>query len=147
MNVLSISSSISPCCWSNFDDFDDQVKPSPALKMWSHEGSNLYPKMAQCNGAKTGVLHGTLKKFLRPGQGVSILYKIQSTKINWKIKAILSGLVTRRLYFKKKWHEMAIFPVLQKLTNILVFADTRVQSVVAMCTECSFPLRSIEREI
>ena len=82
MNVLSISSSISPCCWSNFDDFDDQVKPSPALKMWLHEGSNLYPKMAQCNGAKSGVLHGTLKKFLRPGRGVSILYKIQSTKIN-----------------------------------------------------------------
>ena len=42
---------------------------------------------------------------------------------------------------------MAIFPVLQKLTNILVFADTRVQSVVAMFTECYFPLRSIEREI
>ena len=26
---------------------DEQVKSSPALNVWSHEGSNLYPKKAQ----------------------------------------------------------------------------------------------------
>ena len=25
----------------------EQVNSSPSLKVWSHEGSNLYPKMAQ----------------------------------------------------------------------------------------------------
>ena len=29
---------------------DEQVKSSPALKVWSHEGSNLYPKMIK-NGS------------------------------------------------------------------------------------------------
>ena len=43
---------------------------------------------------------------------------------NCKIKSILSGLVTRRLYFlKKKWHETAKIPALQKLTHMnLVFS-------------------------
>ena len=26
---------------------DEQVKSSPSLKAWPHEGSNLYPKIAQ----------------------------------------------------------------------------------------------------
>ena len=44
----------------------------------------------------------TLKMFPRPGQGVSWVQGTQLTKINWKIKDISSGLVTRRLYFFQK---------------------------------------------
>ena len=49
-------------------------------------------------GLKVENSHETQKN-LRPGQGGSVLYKIQSTKINRKIKAILSGLVTQMFYF------------------------------------------------
>ena len=55
------------------------------------------------NRAKIGVLHGTPKKFLRPNKSVSRVFKTQLSKINWKIKSISSGLVTRRLYFLKKY--------------------------------------------
>ena len=54
------------------------------------------------NRAKTGVLHGTLKIFPRSNKSVSRVYGTQLTKINWKIKNISSGLVTRRLYFFQK---------------------------------------------
>ena len=54
------------------------------------------------NRAKTGVLHGTLKNFPRSNKSVSRVYGTQLTKINWKIKNISSGLVTRRLYFFQK---------------------------------------------
>ena len=55
------------------------------------------------NRAKIGVLHGTPKNFLRPNKSVSRVFKTQLSKINWKIKSISSGLVTRRLYFLKKY--------------------------------------------
>ena len=55
------------------------------------------------NRAKTGMLHGTPKFFPGLGQGVSRVHKTQVARINWKIKSILSGLVTRRLYFLKKY--------------------------------------------
>ena len=45
---------------------------------------------------------GLGKKFPGPGQGVLRVNKTQLARINWKIKSILSGLVTRRLYFLKK---------------------------------------------
>ena len=54
------------------------------------------------NRAKTGVLHGTLKIFPRSNKSVSRVHRTQLTKINWKIKNISSGLVTRRLYFFQK---------------------------------------------
>ena len=54
------------------------------------------------NRAKTGMLHGTPKIFPGLGQGVSRVNKTQVARINWKIKSILSGLVTRRLYFFQK---------------------------------------------
>ena len=63
------------------------------------------------NRAKTGVLHGTPKIFPGLGQGVSRVNKTQVARINWKIKSILSGLVTRRLYFLKKYDtKWAFFP-------------------------------------
>ena len=41
---------------------DEQVKSSPALKVWSHEGSNIHPiGQKWLNGAKNEVLHGTPK--------------------------------------------------------------------------------------
>ena len=52
--------------------------------------------------AKTGVLRRTLKFFPRPCQGVSRVQGTQLSRINWKIKDISSGLVTRRLYFFHK---------------------------------------------
>ena len=55
------------------------------------------------NRAKIGVLHGTPKIFLRPNKSVSRVLKTQLSKINWTIKSISSGLVTRRLYFLKKY--------------------------------------------
>ena len=55
------------------------------------------------NRAKIGVLHGTPKKFLRPNKSVSRVLKTPLSKINWTIKSISSGLVTRRLYFLKKY--------------------------------------------
>ena len=63
---------------------DEQVKPSPALKVWSHEGSNLYPKFAKkwLNRAKIGLLHGTSKCFPRPGQSVFRVQKTQLARIN-----------------------------------------------------------------
>ena len=48
------------------------------------------------------MLHGTPKKFPKISKNFSRVNKIQLTRINWKIKYILSGLVTRRLYFLKK---------------------------------------------
>ena len=54
------------------------------------------------NRAKTGVLRRTLKKFPRPCQGVSRVQGTQLSRINWKIKDISSGLVTRRHYFFQK---------------------------------------------
>ena len=62
----------------------EQVKSSPALKVWSHEGSNLYPKFAKkwLNRAKIGLLHGTPKCFPRPGQSVFRVYKTQLARIN-----------------------------------------------------------------
>ena len=63
------------------------------------------------NRAKTGVLHGTPKIFPGLGQGVSRVHKTQVARINWKIKSILSGLVTQRLYFLKKYDtKWAFFP-------------------------------------
>ena len=63
------------------------------------------------NRAKTGMLHGTPKIFPGLGQGVSRVNKTQVARINWKIKSILSGLVTRRLYFLKKYDtKWAFFP-------------------------------------
>ena len=63
------------------------------------------------NRAKIGVLHGTPKNFLRPNKSVSRVFKTQLSKINWKIKSISSGLVTRRLYFLKKYDtKWAFFP-------------------------------------
>ena len=63
---------------------NEQVKSSPALKVWSHEGSNRYPKMAKkwLNRAKTEGLHGTPKNFLRSNEGVSATQKSQIAKIN-----------------------------------------------------------------
>ena len=66
---------------SEFNPQDyEQVKSSPSLEVWSHEGSNLYPKMAQ--SAKIGVLRATPKNFLRPNKSVSRVYKTQLSKIN-----------------------------------------------------------------
>ena len=40
---------------SEFNPQDyEQVKSSPSLKVWSHEGSNLYPKMAQKGKNRNG---------------------------------------------------------------------------------------------
>ena len=55
------------------------------------------------NRAKIGVLHGTPKNFLRPNKSVSRVLKTPLSKINWKIQNISSGLITRRLYFLKKY--------------------------------------------
>ena len=55
------------------------------------------------NRAKIGVLHRTPKNFLRPNKSVSRVLKTPLSKINWTIKSISSGLVTRRLYFLKKY--------------------------------------------
>ena len=49
------------------------------------------------------MLNGTPKFFLGPGQGVFRVSKTQLARINWKIRSILSGLVTQRLYFLKKY--------------------------------------------
>ena len=45
----------------------------------------------------------TPKKILRPNKSVSRVLKTQLSKINWTIKSISSGLVTRRLYFLKNY--------------------------------------------
>ena len=71
------------------------------------------------NRAKTGVPHGTPKKIPRLGRDVSTMRKTQSTKINRKINSIVWFGHTRALRKKKKkWHETAIFPALQKLTHM-----------------------------
>ena len=54
------------------------------------------------NRAKTGVLHGTPKIFLRVSQDVFTMHNTQSTKINRKINFILHGLARRRLSVKNK---------------------------------------------
>ena len=48
-------------------------------------------------------LQDTQNKFPRSIWGVSSFYNIQLARNNWKIKGIFSGLVTRRLYFLKKY--------------------------------------------
>ena len=50
--------------------------------------------------------------------GVLVIQKIHMTQNNWKIMSIFYSLATRALYFLKKGHKMAIFPVLGKLTHM-----------------------------
>ena len=54
------------------------------------------------NRARTGVPHGTPKKFPRLGQDVSTMRKTQSTKINRKINSILYSFGHTRALRKKK---------------------------------------------
>ena len=54
------------------------------------------------NRVKTGVLNGTPKFVLGPGQVVLTIHKTQLARINWKIKSIFYGLATRGPYFLKK---------------------------------------------
>ena len=93
-------------------------KSSPALKVKSHEGSNLYPqngsiglKQICCTGLQN-VFQGQTKWFLgptTPNQPRSIENQMDQYQV-W---------VTRRLYLKKrKSHKTAIFPALQKLTHM-----------------------------
>ena len=86
---------------------------------------NFFSKMA-----KRGMLHGTPKKFPKISKNFSRVNKIQLTRINWKIKYILSGLVTRRLYFLEKsatfWAKFpswGTWPICTTV-NVLVFGAT-----------------------
>ena len=63
----------------------------------SHTGAFFWPQKLQ-KWAKSGLLKGT-KNWLPSVFGVP---RIQLARISWKIEAILSCLVTQRLYFKKK---------------------------------------------
>ena len=80
-------------------------------KLLSHRNFNvctyysfvMYTYGSVSAGPILGVLHGTSKFFLRPNKSVSRVFKTQLAKINWTIKSISSGLVTRRLYFLKKY--------------------------------------------
>ena len=51
-----------------------------------------------------------------------MMNKIQITQNNSTIKSSLPGLAARGLYLKKKGHGTAIFPVLQKLTHMIICA-------------------------
>ena len=98
-------------CWKGFIYLQTMSK----IFLWTSKSPNTWKALIftlkWLNRAKTGMLHGTPKFFPGLGQGVSRVHKTQVARINWKIKSILSGLVTRRLYFLKKYDtKWAFFP-------------------------------------
>ena len=83
---------------------------SDKVQLWrySHRRALFLPQKSP-NGAKKRVSHGTPKNFQRSNERVFSISKIQISIINCKIKSILSGLVTRRLYFLKKYDAKQTF--------------------------------------
>ena len=83
---------------------------SDKVQLWrySHRRALFLPQKSP-NGAKKRVSHGTPKIFQRSNERVFSISKIQISIINCKIKSILSGLVTRRLYFLKKYDAKQTF--------------------------------------
>ena len=72
--------------------------------------SDLKIGQKQLIGGRNGQNYGTLKWAHRSNQSVLGIHNIWETTENWENQAISSGLVTRRLYLKKKGHSKAIFP-------------------------------------
>ena len=68
--------------------------------------------------AKKRVSNTTPKKFLGSYERVFMVTKIQISKINCKIKSILSRLVTRALLFSNIRRKSRVFPILQNLTHM-----------------------------
>ena len=64
--------------------------------------SYLKNRQKMPNEAEKRVFHRTPKFVWTSREKIFMIYKIQISKINCKIKSILSGSVTRKLYFLKK---------------------------------------------
>ena len=74
-------------------------KPKPKRVLYSY----LKKCKKSLNEAKGRVFNATPKIFPRSTERLFMMSKTQISKINCKIKSILSGLVTRTLYFLKKY--------------------------------------------
>ena len=85
---------------------------------------------------RTGAPIFTLKslnraKFPGPGQGVSRVNKTQLARINWQIKSILSGLVTQRLYFLKKYDTK--WPFFPPCRNWPIYSWAKSEMTLKFC--------------
>ena len=80
------------------------------------------------NRAKSGVLHGTKKCFPMAGKSVSRVQKTQLARNNWTITSILSGLVTRKLYFWKKLDIKQTFSPSCRIWPIWAFEHLNIET-------------------
>ena len=95
----------------------EQVKSRPSLTVWSHEGSNLYPKIAQ-QGKNRGAARDS-KIFLKGKQkyfqtATDIISSEQLRKLK-KIKPFGHSEASKK---RKKGHILLIFPALGKMTHM-----------------------------